>query len=121
MNIVSLIKVVIQASGLLQRNIEFFVYRLSISLVKCHEYVEDSFDGRTLKDIDFSKAPPSSYSKIFNWQRNLIKLDKVLALWAMERKNRFTKNVEAVSTQLSTFALRAQATALDGRDRGSIF
>lgn len=97
MNIVSLIKVVTSAGGLNPKDLEFFVYRMSISLVKCNEFVEDSFDGRTLKDIDFSKVLPSSFSKIFPWQRNLNKLDNVLAMWAIERKSRFTKNVEAIS------------------------
>ena len=45
MNIVSLIKVVTSAGGLTTRVLEFFVYRMSISLVKCNEFVEDSFDG----------------------------------------------------------------------------
>lgn len=67
MKVVSFIKVIFDSRNYSQEVLNFFAHRLSVSLVKCNEFVEDSFDGRTLKDIDFSRVNPESYQKIFTW------------------------------------------------------
>jgi hypothetical protein len=79
----------VRTQELTQQELEFFIFRITISLVNCKEYVEDSFSGRTLQDIDF--ASRDTDKKLFHWQTKIMQLEKILALWSWERGQRLSK------------------------------
>lgn len=120
MKIVSFIKQLIQHHNPPKKELEFFIYRICISLVNCKEYTIDSFSGRVLGDIDFTECDINA-KHLFPWQRNIIHLERILALWSWERKERFSKHVEAGTALLRTFARKTHSTNTQGYERASVF
>ena len=120
MKIVSFIKELIRAQDFSAKDLSFFIYRICISLVNCKEYTIDSFIGRSLADIDFAKCDLEK-GAVYPWQKSIIHLERILALWSWEREQRFSKHVESGTALLKTFAHRAHSPNTKGRARGSIF
>ena len=120
MKIVSFIKCLVRTQELTQQELEFFIFRITISLVNCKEYVEDSFSGRTLQDIDF--ASRDTDKKLFHWQTKIMQLEKILALWSWERGQRLSKQLEANTALLKTLALKTTTSqATNNLEAQSIF